>query len=67
MRCQLYIARLHGSEEGKAVRIDARDGTKLLGRIELSVEQFALAVMGVGAVPAEFSNERARPKPETGE
>lgn len=66
MRCRLYIARLHGAEEGKTVRIDARDGSKLLARIELSVEQFAMAVMGVGAIPAEFSNTRAPPNPETG-
>lgn len=69
MRCRLYIARLHGADEGKTVRIDVRDGLNLLARIELSVEQFALAVMGLSAVPAEFSTTRtARPKPTgTGE
>lgn len=58
MKCELTISRLHGADEGKRVRIDACDGSKLLARIEIDVETFAMAVMGLGAVPAEFRTTR---------
>jgi hypothetical protein len=58
MKCELYITRVHGADDGKVVRIEARDGAKLLSRIELDVEGFALAIMGLGAVPAEHTTVR---------
>jgi len=58
MKCQLYITRLHGADDGKIVRIEARDGPKLLSRIEIDVEGFALAVMGQGCLPAEHTTVR---------
>ena len=64
MKCQVYISRMFGADEGKLVRIDARDGSRLLGRVEISVEDFALAIMGLGAVPAKFSTMRdSGPRP----
>lgn len=60
MQCRVFISRLFGGAEndGKVVRIEARDGAKLLSRIDLSVEDFALAVMGLGGVRAEHSTVR---------
>lgn len=58
MKCELYITRLHGVDDGKVVRIEARDGATLLSRIELPIGDFALALMGQGAVPAEHTNVR---------
>lgn len=60
-KAQLYIARMHGDADGKVVRIDARKGPKLLGRIELTLEDFAAAVMGSGAIPCIFTDERDKP------
>lgn len=59
MKCELYITRMHGVDEGKVVRIEARDGAKLLSRVELSVEGFGLAIMGLGAIPADHTTVRA--------
>ena len=61
-RCELYIARLNGADDGKLVRIDAKRGTKLLGRIEVRLEDFAAAVMGLGAVPSTFTTVRQEPR-----
>lgn len=57
-QCELYIARLHGNADGKIVRIEARIGSVLLGRIEVGLEEFAAATMGVAAVPATFTTTR---------
>lgn len=64
MKCELTISRIHGAEDGKLVRIDAvRDG-KLLSRIEVDITHFALAVMGLGCVPADHSITRGHgPRP----
>lgn len=59
-RCELYIARLNGAQDDKLVRIEARAGAKLLGRIEVHLEDFAAAVMGLGAVPSTFTTERTK-------
>lgn len=58
--CELYISRLYGPDDDKVVRIDAKAGARLLGRVELSLEDFAAAVMGRGAVPGAFTNEHRR-------
>jgi len=58
IKCELHITRLHGADEGKIVRIEARDGAKLLSRVEIGLEDFAAAVMGLGAVPAQFTTTR---------
>lgn len=58
---QLYIARLNGSDDAKVVRIDVKDGRTLLSRTEVSLEDFAAALMGQGAVPAWFSTQRDAP------
>lgn len=57
-KCELYVARQFGSTDGDLVRIEARVGAKLLGRIEVSLEDFAAAVMGSAARPAIFSTMR---------
>lgn len=64
MKCQVYIARLYGSEENKTVRIDAKDGPVLLGRIDIAIEDFAKALLGQGGIPAEFSTVREIRKPK---
>lgn len=56
--CELYIARISGGTDEKIVRIEARRGAILLGRIELGLEDFAAALMGQGAVPSTFTTER---------
>ncbi len=61
-KCELYLARLNGATDEKIVRIDARIGPKLLGRIEVKLEDFIASIMGQGAVPASFTTER---KPRT--
>jgi len=57
-KAELYISRLNGADEGKRVRIEARDGAKLLGRIDVDITGFAEAVMGLGAVPCTFATKR---------
>jgi hypothetical protein len=57
-RAELYIARLNGAQDDKVVRIDAKQGAKLLGRIEVNLEDFASALMGMGAMPCTFTTER---------
>lgn len=54
MKAELYIAKLQGNSDGKVVRIDVRQGIKILSRIEMPIEDFADALMGVGAVPVEY-------------
>jgi len=67
MKCEIYLSRLYGSPEDGTVRIDAKDGKTLLGRIDISIENFAKALLGQGGVPAEFSTVREtgyrKPKP----
>lgn len=58
MKCELTIARLNGGDDNKTVRIDATDGPVLLGRIEVDLESFAAAVMGLGKVEAIFTTTR---------
>jgi len=64
MKCELYISRMHGASEGRIVRIEARDGRALIGRIEVSLEGFAEALMGTAAVPATFATIREVPSRE---
>lgn len=54
MKAELYIAKLQGNSDGKVVRIDVRQGIKILSRIEMPIEDFADALMGMGAVPVEY-------------
>lgn len=58
MRCQATIAKVNCGDGSKIVRIDACDGSKLLSRIELRLEDFAEAVFGLGCVPAEHRTTR---------
>jgi hypothetical protein len=58
MKCELTIAKVNGADEARAVRIDATDGPQLLGRIEISLEDFAACLMGLGRVPADFRTTR---------
>lgn len=65
-RCELYIARLNGGEdENKIVRIEARVGPRLLGRIDVRLEDFAAATMGTAAVPSTFTTTREARSPMT--
>lgn len=56
--CELYIARLNGAQDEHVVRIEARIGPKLLGRIDVRLVDFAAAVMGTAAVPSTFATQR---------
>jgi hypothetical protein len=57
-KCQITIARIHGAEDSRLVRIDATDGSRLLSRIEIQLEDFAAAVMGLGKVDARHTTVR---------
>lgn len=57
MKAEIYIAKLQGAQEGKIIRIDVRDGAKLLSRVEMPLEAFADALMGMGAVPVEYTQK----------
>lgn len=56
---QLYISKMNGDVSG--VRIDVREGTNLLSRVEVPMEGFAEALMGLAAVPCWFSTKRDQP------
>lgn len=58
---ELYISRLNGGGDDHLVRIDTRDGAKLLSRTEVTIEDFAKAILGQGAVPAKFTMDRDAP------
>lgn len=60
-KAELYIARVNVGSGDDVVRIEARDGPKLLGRIEVSIEGFARAVLGIAGIPAKFSTVRELP------
>lgn len=57
----LYIARQHGADDDRIVRIDCRNGADLLCRIEVQVEDLMLAIMGMACVPCAFLTERDKP------
>lgn len=57
MNGDLYINRLEGEAEGKRVRIDIRQGSVIVCRVELSLEDFAAAVMGRGAIPVTITRK----------
>lgn len=61
-KCEFYVARQYGGPNGDLVRIEARFGGKILGRIEITLTDFAAAVMGSSALPAIFSTQRVEPK-----
>lgn len=61
-KCEFYVARQYGSTDGDLVKIEARVGQLLLGRIEISMVDFAAAVMGTAALPAIFSTQRVSPR-----
>lgn len=58
---ELYISRMNGGGDENIVRIDTRDGATLLSRTEVSIEDFAKAILGQGAVPVKFTMERDAP------
>lgn len=58
MKCELTIAKVNAGDGSKTIRIDACDGAKLLSRVELRIEDFAEALMGLGCVPADFRTTR---------
>lgn len=53
--CDLYITRCSGPNTGDIVRIEARDGPKILATIELSMNDFATVLIGGTRVGAAFS------------
>lgn len=48
---------MNGRHEGKVVRIDLKDGPRLLSRVEIPLESFAAAVMGE-LVHGRFTTDR---------
>lgn len=54
MKAEIYISKMQGNSDGKVVRIDVKAGIKLLSRVEIPIEAFADALMGMGAVPVEY-------------
>lgn len=57
--CEISIARMHGADDGKVVRIDVQRGPELYARVEIPLEDFAAAVMGLGRVKAHYTTSRA--------
>lgn len=58
VQCELTIAKVNAGDGSKTVRIDACEGPKLLCRVEVRLEDFAEALMGLGCVPADFRTTR---------
>ena len=54
MKAEIYISKMQGNSDGKVVRIDVKAGIKLLSRVEMPIEAFADALMGMGVVPVEY-------------
>jgi hypothetical protein len=48
--------------EDEIVRIDVQDGSALLARIEVKIDDFARALMGLGLVPVKFTTKRPLPQ-----
>lgn len=65
--CEVTIGRLYGADDGSIVRIDAHDGPRLLGRIEMPLADFAACLMGTGKAPGFHTTVRTirRPAPPT--
>lgn len=62
-KCELYISRLQGAPDGRVVCISIRQGRNCIAQIELPIEDFALAVMGQGAIPANLTKRQRLSKP----
>jgi hypothetical protein len=60
-QCEFSIARQFGNADGETVRIEVAAGARLLGRIEVSLKDFAAAVMGSSGRTAVFSVKRVTP------
>lgn len=57
-KCEVTLGKVNCGDGSKIVRIDACEGSKLLSRIELRMEDFAEALMGLACVPAEHRTTR---------
>jgi hypothetical protein len=62
--CELSIVRLDGGNVDLAVRIDVRCGRVLVARVEVTLENFALAVFGRHDVPGTLVTDVKPQKPE---
>lgn len=57
--CDFSISPVDGPGQQRIIRVDIRDGLKLLGRVDMSMEDFARALMGGTVVGAYSQGKRS--------